>query len=251
MHDKTSKILILGGTSEARALAERLSGLECFDITTSLKGLTKNPKPYMGRVREGGFGGINGLETYLRTNHIDTLIDATHPFARQMPFNAVEAVRRADISYLKLLRPAWDLSKNKVLCQTTIPSDLIKFLENTGKNIFLSVGSEELAAFASLDGCQIFARMINPPKDNQRPENCHVILERPPFDLQNEIALFEEYKIDILVTKNAGGKSTEAKIHACEHLGIPLCVIERPKYPSDISIYNHVDDIVNTLLKEK
>ena len=56
------RILILGGTSEARRLAERLDGDTRFHVETSLAGATANPAEIAGDVRRGGFGGAAGLE---------------------------------------------------------------------------------------------------------------------------------------------------------------------------------------------
>ncbi|RAU93632.1 precorrin-6A/cobalt-precorrin-6A reductase, partial [Mycolicibacter senuensis] len=76
-----TRLLLLGGTAEARALADRLvrAGV---DVTTSLAGRVANPRLPVGAVRIGGFGGIDGLRAVLAD--YDAVVDATHPFATTM-----------------------------------------------------------------------------------------------------------------------------------------------------------------------
>ena len=84
------KILILGGTAEARLLAAQLIE-EGHSVTTSLAGRTVDPVLPDGEVRIGGFGGADGLAAYLRDEQFDRMIDATHPFARRISENAIKA----------------------------------------------------------------------------------------------------------------------------------------------------------------
>ena len=59
------RILILGGTTEARGLAERLAKRADLDITLSLAGRTMSPVALPVPGRSGGFGGAEGLADYL------------------------------------------------------------------------------------------------------------------------------------------------------------------------------------------
>ena len=54
-------VLILGGTSEASALARALAADARFDAVLSLAGVTKTPASQPIPVRSGGFGGADGL----------------------------------------------------------------------------------------------------------------------------------------------------------------------------------------------
>ncbi len=100
------KILILGGTAEARALAAQLVE-EGHQVTTSLAGRTRDPILPVGSVRIGGFGGAAGLAAYLRQEGFDRIIDATHPFARRISENAIQAAAIADVPLEQRLRPRW------------------------------------------------------------------------------------------------------------------------------------------------
>ncbi|RYE61352.1 MAG: cobalt-precorrin-6A reductase, partial [Oxalobacteraceae bacterium] len=84
----TYSILILGGTTEAKALAGRLATDPEYQILVSLAGRTKAPAEQPVPVRIGGFGGAVGLDAFIREKGVDLLIDATHPFAAQISRNA-------------------------------------------------------------------------------------------------------------------------------------------------------------------
>ena len=104
---KTMKILILGGTAEARELADRLVAMG-HDVITSLAGRTQDPKLPKGDIRMGKFGGIPGLCAYLRAAGIERLVDATHPYAGLMSINAVAAAQMTGIPLVRYMRPAWE-----------------------------------------------------------------------------------------------------------------------------------------------
>src|SRR6516225_3480026 len=92
-----SRILILGGTTEARELAERLAKRTDLEIIVSLAGRTKSPAPQPVPVRSGGFGGADGLAEYLAKERIDALVDATHPYANIISANGAAAARQAGV----------------------------------------------------------------------------------------------------------------------------------------------------------
>ncbi|CAA9282847.1 MAG: Precorrin-6A reductase, partial [uncultured Actinomycetospora sp.] len=89
----TRRILVLGGTAEARELASRLSA-RGFPVTTSLAGRTRHPRLPAGGVRSGGFGGVDGLAAAL--GEVDVLVDATR--VHRSPGPAVHPGRRSTTS---------------------------------------------------------------------------------------------------------------------------------------------------------
>src|ERR1700710_1527222 len=101
------RVLILGGTSEARGLAELVARSPDIRAMLSLAGRTRTPHPQPIATRIGGFGGIDGLCDYLQAERIDRVVDATHPFAAQMSRHAAAACARAGIPLLILSRPPW------------------------------------------------------------------------------------------------------------------------------------------------
>ncbi len=233
MIEKRPEVLILGGTTEARLLATKLVDEfgDKFDIVTSFAGVTKNPRSDSGKTRHGGFGGVNGLVTYINNHHVKYLVDATHPFARTMPFNGFMAAEETGCSYIRLVRPPWDGDPNDDWYVFPSMEQAMPYLETQNKTTFLAVGSKDLNGFKDLKVDKIFARMIEKPKVEDIPKNCEILIARPPFDLHAEEALFSRLKIDILVMKNSGGNANREKINACQKLNISIVMITRPSQP--------------------
>ncbi len=226
---EATKLLILGGTGEAAALAERLAGESRLTVITSLAGRTKKPAKVAGEVRVGGFGGPAGLAAYLEAESVDLLIDATHPFAARMAANAAQACAETGVPHLKLLRPAWQAAEGDTWIDVADVAEAARAVAERGKRVFLTVGRQELSAFAGLDGIWFLARSIEPPLCPLA--NCTTIQARGPFSEADEIALLEEHSIDLLVSKNSGGAATYAKIAAARSLGLPVVMIARPPTP--------------------
>jgi precorrin-6A/cobalt-precorrin-6A reductase len=224
----SKRILVLGGTSDANVLARELlkSG---FDVVTSFAGVTKNPVLPEGEIRVGGFGGEDGLHDYLKAEGFAALADATHPFAAQISRHGFHAAERAGIPYLRLERAAW----------TPLPADNWMSVQNVeaavavlpnAARLLLTIGRKEIAAFLARDDLSGVARMIEkPPLD--LPPNWALVLARPPFSVEAERELLAFHKITHLVTKNAGGKLTVAKLIAARAQRIPVVMIARPQKP--------------------
>lgn len=235
------RLLILGGTGEAYDLADAVVAQfgDRYAVVTALAGRTGEPRQPAGQVRVGGFGGTDGLISYLRDTVVDCVIDATHPFAARMTSQAFEACRRTDIPYLRLDRPAWRAQDGDRWHLVPDAAAAAALLPKVGSVAFLTVGTKELQAFRGLDGVQIAMRLVDPPAEPVPLEEIVMILGRGPFDLEDERALLQQHRIDVLVTKNSGGEATAAKLTAAREAGIPVVMIERPE--------QHVDPVVTTV----
>jgi precorrin-6A/cobalt-precorrin-6A reductase len=225
-----ARVLLLGGTGEAAALAARLAGDARIDVISSLAGRTRTPADIPGRVRTGGFGGTNGLAKYLAAEKIDLLIDATHPYAATMPHAAAEACAQAGVPRLRLLRPSWPQQQGDSWIAATGLATAAAQLPDVAKRVFLTTGQRDLDAFASLADIWFLIRLIEPP-DSIQLEHYRVILDRGPFHAESEIALLREHRIEAVVSKNSGGIATYGKIAAARGLGLPVIMIERPPQP--------------------
>ena len=225
---QNSRILVLGGTSDARVLARELMAAG-FETVTSLAGVTESPMLPEGEVRMGGFGGEEGLYTYLKNGNFAAVADATHPFAVQISQRGFSAALRAGIPYLRLEREAWVLAAgdrwigvpNIAGAGAALPS---------GARVMLTIGRKEIAPFLARSDITGVARMIEKPK-LEMPPNWHLILARPPFGLEEERDLLSTHHITHLVAKNAGGPQTEAKLLAARALALPVIMIARPGKP--------------------
>lgn len=226
-----TRVLLLGGTGEAAALAARLADDARIDVTTSLAGRTRTPAAIAGRVRTGGFGGTDGLATYLITEKIDLLIDATHPYAARMPNNAASACAHVGVPRLRLLRPSWTQVTGDRWIAAADLTTAAALLPGLASRVFLTTGQRDLNAFASLTGIWFLIRLIEPPGSVPLAQY-QVILDRGPFRTEDEIALLREHQIEAVVSKNSGGEATIGKIAAARTLGLPVIMVDRPAQPS-------------------
>jgi precorrin-6A/cobalt-precorrin-6A reductase len=222
------RILVLGGTSDAIVLAKELlkSG---FDVVTSFAGVTENPVLPEGEIRVGGFGGEDGLYDYLKAEGLMAVADATHPFAAQISRHGFSAAERAGIPYLRLERAAWTPlpADNWISVPTTEAA--VAALPDAAR-VLLTIGSKEIAVFLAREDLSGVARMIEKPPF-ELPPKWALVLARAPFSVESERELLALHKITHLVTKNAGGKLTVAKLIAARGLRIPVVMIERPQKP--------------------
>ena len=228
------RLLILGGTSEARALAA--ASIEQFgaqlDVITSLAGRTKSPARPAGRVRVGGFGGAGGLADYLRAERIGLMIDATHPFATRIKANARAASATAAVPLVALGRPQWRAEAGDRWIMVEDMEHAARAVAELGRRIWLTLGADGLAAFAGLKDKWFLVRLVDPPATKLNLPEHEIILGRGPFSLASERAIIDRYRIDVLVTKASGGPSTAAKLAAARATELPVVMIRRPAAPA-------------------
>lgn len=225
------KILILGGTTEATELATRLAGDTRFDVLFSYAGVTLAPRPAPVAWRVGGFGGADGLAGFLRAGGFDLLVDATHPFARQIKQNAVQAAAAAGITLLAIHRPGWTPVPGDRWTMVADMAEAATALGAAPRRVLLTVGQKELAPFRAAPQHDYIIRSVDPPLAELLPPRVQLIAARGPFDLAAETELLRELDVSVLVTKNSGGTATEAKLMACRALGIAVVMVERPVPP--------------------
>jgi len=221
------RILILGGTTEASHLARLLADDNRFEATLSLAGRTAAPKPQALPTRTGGFGGIAGLEAWLREHDIAAVIDATHPYAAQISSHAVAACDTRAIPLGSIVRAPWKRQDGDNWIEVESPEAAASALGSTPARIFLSIGRQELATFASAPQHHYIARTIDPP-DVMLPPNIRFVHDRGPFDVAAEEAFLAQERIDVIVSKNSGGVATYPKIAASRRWRLPVIMISRP-----------------------
>jgi len=224
------RVLILGGTSEARDLAAMTVSRfgSRIDVITSLAGRTQAPADYAGRVRLGGFGGAEGLAAYLQRERIDLLIDATHPFAATISTHAVAAAAQTGVKLLALIRPEWQPQSGDRWLVVPDANAAAEAVRSLGRRVFLSFGGRELEAFAPLKEIWFLVRRIDPPAQPLPLASYEMSLGRGPFSLADERNLLRAHGIEVLVTKASGGTATRAKLDAARELGVPVVMIRRP-----------------------
>lgn len=245
-----SKVLILGGTAEARALAEALAENQPgLDLITSLAGATTQAKRVPGQVRVGGFGGVAGMVAYLRRENIDRVIDATHPFAATITDHAVQACLEAGVAYLRLDRPPWDVPQDTDVVFVPDALEAARLVARTSESAFLTIGRKDLSAFQGLGKVKLLVRAIEPPDEGVKLEAATYVLARPPFTLPQEVEIMREHGIDTLVTKASGGDATRAKLDAAAQVGARIVILRRPP-PPDAERVMSVEEAVKWITRQ-
>ncbi|OBI56977.1 cobalt-precorrin-6A reductase [Mycobacterium sp. E787] len=231
------RVLLLGGTSEARALAKTLHPR--VDIVSSLAGRVPDPALPVGPVRVGGFGGVDGLKRWLRDEHIDAVVDATHPFAATMTAHAAEACGQLNMPHLVLARPAWEPGGAIVVESDAVAAETIA--RQAYSRVFLTTGRSGVTAFTASDAWFLI-RAVTAPDADVLPRRHRLLLSRGPYRYDDELALMREHRIGALVTKNSGGEMTRAKLDAAEALGVPVVMVARPPLPPRVAAVGTVED---------
>jgi len=223
------RILLLAGTGEAAELARRLSDAG-HAVTSSLAGATRSPRALAGQVRSGGFGGDAGFEAWLKAHQPGLVIDATHPFAARVSLRSARICEGLGLSYLQLLRPPWPVLSEQQQYEVASVEEA-RALVPPGAVVFLATGRQTLDSFGDFSDCHLICRQIDPPEGPFPFPNGEFRVGRPPFSVEDEVALFKELKVDWLIVKNAGGAASYSKIEAAGLLGIPVIFLARPPQP--------------------
>ena len=223
----TRRVLILGGTYEARGLAQALARRADIEPVYSLAGRTSSPAVPDCAVRTGGFGGAEGLRTYIEDERIAAVINAAHPFAAQITRHSDEACASAGVPALRLVRAPWRPKPGDNWIDVADLRAAAAQLPPLASRVFLSTGVKDLDAFADRDAW-FLVRIIEKPPHPLPLAQYTVIRERGPFAVEDEAALFAKHRIGAIVTKNSGGAATEAKLTAARRMGLPVVMVARP-----------------------
>ena len=226
------RVLILGGTGEAVGLARLLERRADFDVTTSLAGRTRRPAMIPGRVRTGGFGGAEGLATYLEVKGMHAVVDATHPYATTISRHATRACNALGIPRVQLWRPAWSPVDGDEWIQAATLDAAAEAVADAQVSacgcVFLSTGARDVQVFSRLRTVRFLVRLVEVPRTPLPLGRSDLIVDRGPFTVEKEQALFLEHGVEWLVSKNSGGAATYSKLAAARELHIPVIMVTRP-----------------------
>lgn len=226
------KVLLLGGTADARAVAELLSAAG-HEPVTSVAGRTAQARE-SDAARVGGFGGVAGLTGYLRATDVAAVIDATHPFAAQMTRNAAAACAATGVPLLRFSRPGW-ANHPHAAQWVWVPSHAAaaEVAARAPGRVLLTVGRQPLPAYQAVG--DVLARVAEWP-GGPVPTGWRVLAARGPFELAAELDLLQSEQITTLVSKDSGGDQTAAKLDACAQLGVQVIMVARPPAPAGVSV---------------
>lgn len=242
-----TRVLLLGGTAEARALAEALTDAG-VDVVSSLAGRVSRPRMPVGEVRVGGFGGAEGLAVALAEGRFTHLVDATHPFAVRMTANAGAASAAVGVPCLRLARPGWSGHPDAASWRWVDDYDEARALaESLGsQRPFITTGRQTLEHYAAWSDRDVMLRVVE-PLDLEAPARWTVLLDRGPFGVEDERALMNQHQVDVLLTKDSGGAYTSSKLTAAAELGVPVIVVRRPQAPRGLDEVETVAEVLTWL----
>jgi precorrin-6A/cobalt-precorrin-6A reductase len=238
-----SRILILGGTMQARELAERLAKRTDLDVIVSLAGRTKSPAPQPVPVRTGGFGGAVGLAEYLAKERIDALVDATHPYANIISANAAAAARQAGVALIAFRRPPWPAVAGDRWTEAADVVDAVRRLGQHPRRVFVTLGRTELAPLSEALQHFYLIRSVDPVEPPLPLPSVRYVTDRGPFSAADDRALMRAHAIDAVIAKNSGGVASYGKIAAARALDIEVIMLRRPA-PPDAPAVDTVDAVI-------
>ncbi|MBX7145934.1 MAG: precorrin-6A reductase [Alphaproteobacteria bacterium] len=259
MNSQNGHILLLAGTEQARLIANFIfNDLNYKNCTISFAGATQftrslslDPVFYsQNNINIGGFGGIQGLENFLKSYKTKLIIDATHPFAQQIKNHATEASKKLKIQLVRFEREAWTKQKDDQWLECHSIEEAINLVRNQPEtHIFLTIGKRFISDFNTISNKSFLVRTIDPYCQFIKFKNCTFITGFPPFALIAEKELMSQYKIETLVTKNSGGQASYNKIIAARELGIKVIMISQPKVIPNNTCFLSVLEIISWLKK--
>ncbi len=217
---------------------------------SSLAGRVRAPRLPEGEVRVGGFGGIEGLRSWIADNDVAAVVDATHPFAAGISANAAAAARDPGVPMVCVRRPNWPERPGDRWVRVPDLAAAAQAAATLGERVFLTIGRQGVDAFAGQQRQWFLIRAIDPPAGPLPPRH-EILLARGPFELEDESRLIAEYRIDVLVTKDSGGDQTEAKLAAAREAGIPVVLVDRPPLPEGVQVVETVAQAMDWLREKR
>ena len=247
------KIFLIAGTEDGRKLAKLLSEKN-FDVTASVvsdygrklletcPGVKINDKP-LDR---------DELEKILRAEEFSCLVDASHPYAKNISANAIAAAQAAKILYVRYERAEVTFAYEKIFHVDSYEAAAVKASE-LGKNIYLTTGSRSLKIFVDrLKDCNLTVRILPTAEVLTQCERLgltpkQIVAMQGPFTTALNAELFKHANAEVIVTKNSGQiGGADTKLEAAKLLSLPVVMIDRPKisYPNKAETF---DDVIRLL----
>jgi precorrin-6A/cobalt-precorrin-6A reductase len=251
----------MSGTEEGREIVERLNDRGEGVVTTVATeyGHEIYEKIGLGHLCIQGRLDTTGLSELVRDKNIKTLIDATHPYAAQASLNAIKVSEECGIKYIRIQRPSSVSDESAVK-----KHDSVHFVNNMDeavewcrksdrKNILLTTGFSSVEKFAKLkDEKDIYVRMLPMPVPIEQCvkmgiKSSNILALQGPFSLELNKAIFNQYHIDVVVTKDSGKTGgVPEKIQAAIEMGIDTVVIEREEIDYPV-ICSSIDEVFSML----
>jgi len=229
-------ILLLGGTSETPQIANLLAESNCRVLISNMTESQVNWNLSNGiRLRYGDLD-VNGMCDLIDKEGITAIVDAAHPYARSLHYNAMKACSRLYVSYYRYERPGVDYSGYDV----ELVDDYQRGAElafRLGRCALLTIGTRNLKPYVKIAhdrGSKLYVRILPCQESIEickkyEIDNNHIIARQGPFSIEQNIETIQKYSIDVLVTKDSGvAGGVPEKLKAAKQTGIKVVVIKRP-----------------------
>lgn len=239
--DGRVRVLILGGTGEARRLADLLVARGDVDVISSLAGRTSAPLLPAGQVRSGGFGGADGLAAWIAAEQPSVVIDATHPYAQQISRTLRRVCAALRVPRLRLDRPAWQPQPGDDWRLVDELAEAVALATNLARRVFVSVGRVPLDLLRRYPDHWFLVRMVEPLAEVL--PNMRLVTARGPFRRADELELLDGHRIEVVVSKASGSSSVYAKIEAARELRLPVVMLRRPEPPAGPLVRSTADAV--------
>ena len=244
------RIWLIGGTSDSATIAQMLLDSDIpFIVTVTTK--TACSLYCTDEIAVGRMNRVE-MESFCQKG-IVAVVDASHPYAVEVSQSAIAVAAKANLPYLRYERVKYPgstaIQTNANITELASFDDLVAgdYLQN--KRVLLTVGCKALPLFQPWQSkAVLFARVL--PKISSLEtaltsgfKSDRLIAIRPPLERALEKALWQQWQINLVVTKasgTAGGEDVKRQVAA--DLNIPLIIITRPQvvYPRQTSVFAEV-----------
>ena len=241
--EKSGEVLVFAGTIEGRKVSECLAAAgvgHTVCVATEYGGIVLSPHPLV-RVRRGRMN-WEEITAFLQNERFRAVVDATHPYAKEITHNIKEAVKELaeqgkDIVCLRLKRDNTRQDRfGAHIAFFETNEDCAKALEHTEGNILLTTGSKELPIYCRSENMKsrLYVRVLPGMESlslcmEQGICGKQIIAMQGPFTAEMNEAMIRQYRISCLVTKESGVSGGYGeKLEAAEKTGTQVFVIGRP-----------------------
>lgn len=230
-------ILVLAGTLDGRELAQYLAERGYKILVSVISDYGRKLAELPGIVVHTGQLTLAGMKELIAAQGIKAILDASHPYAVNVSVNAMAACAASGIRYIRYERSKICVPNYEKLYMAKDAVEAARIAAGLGKVIFLTIGSRTLKIFKTeplLVDCRLIARVL--PQPDVITECIElgfspgdIVAIKGPFSHALNVALFKEYRTEVVITKNSGTiGGADTKISAAMELGLPLIVIDRP-----------------------
>ncbi len=240
---KKGRIVIFGGTSEGRELAEtaQRSQVPVLVSVVSEYGESLLTESKWVGVHQGALD-ADGMKELLKKENPPFVLDATHPYAKVVTAQVRAVCEELDLPCYRVLREEETLEDGMYRVAST--QEASDFLEKQTGNILLTTGSRELHVFAEKETLlpRLFARVLPDSKvlaqcEEMGINGSHLIAMQGPFSVEMNQALLHQTKAVWMVTKESGARGGfQEKWQASKQCGVKFLVINRPENEEGISL---------------